>query len=512
MAKNFSRIYSAQPHRLEGIIVSVEIDITNGLHTFSIVGLPDKAVEESRDRVASAIKNSGYTSPKQENHKTVVSLAPAELRKEGSYFDCAIALGYLLAGHHIEFSPEKKLFIGELSLNGELQPVAGILPIVQTAKNLGFTELFIPQGNACEAALVNDVTIYPTTTLSELINHIDESSDHRTLIKPQPPTEIPSPLTHTTNDFTYILGQETAKRGLEIAASGGHNIIMSGPPGTGKTLLARAFNELLPPLGIDAVLEVTGIHSVAGLLANQNQPLITQPPFRSPHHTSSYVSLIGGGSVPRPGEVTLAHRGVLFLDEFPEFDKRVIESLRQPIEDRTVTIARARGSALFPAQFTLIAAMNPCPCGNFGSLHKICVCNPHEIQRYRKKISGPILDRIDIWLSVEHIDYHKLSALQPPPESSYDVRTRIQRARAIQHDRFGNTTTLNAHMTSKDVQGIKLSPDVKKLLIESSELFKLSPRSYHRIIKITQTIADLDESEQITTDHVLEAFHYRPRQ
>lgn len=512
MAKNFSRIYSAQPNKLEGVIVSVEIDITNGLHTFSIVGLPDKAVEESRDRVASAIKNSGFTSPKQENHKTVVSLAPAELRKEGSYFDCAIAVGYLLAGHHIEFSPDKKLFIGELSLNGELQPITGILPIVQTAKKLGFTELFIPIGNAIEAALITGITIYPAANLSEIINHINETSDNPVALQPQPTTEIPLLENHSVHDFKYILGQETAKRGLEIAAAGGHNIIMSGPPGTGKTLLAQAFNALLPPLGIDAVLEVTGIHSVAGLLTNQTNPLITQPPFRSPHHTSSYVSLIGGGSIPRPGEVTLAHRGVLFLDEFPEFDKRVIESLRQPIEDRTVTIARARGSALFPAQFTLIAAMNPCPCGNFGSLHKLCVCNPHEIQRYRKKISGPILDRIDIWLSVEHIDYQKLSSVQPPPESSYEVRKRVLRARKIQESRFGNTTTLNAHMSSKDVQKIVLTPEVKQILIESSELFKLSPRSFHRVIKIAQTIADLDNASQITTQHVLEAFHYRPRQ
>ncbi|MEI8223915.1 MAG: YifB family Mg chelatase-like AAA ATPase [bacterium] len=512
MAKNFSRIYSAQPYHLEGHIVSVEIDITNGLHSFSIVGLPDKAVEESRDRVASAIKNSGFTSPKQENHKTVVSLAPAELRKEGSYFDCAIAVGYLLAGHHIEFSPDKKLFIGELSLNGELQPIHGILPIVQTAKKHGFTELFIPEKNTLEAALISGITIYPAKNLSEIINHIDESSDTRIYIRPQPVTLIPQPEPLAVNNFNTIFGQETAKRGLEIAASGGHNIIMSGPPGTGKTLLARAFNELLPPLPIESILEVTGIHSVAGLLNNHVRPLVVQPPFRSPHHTSSYVSLIGGGSIPRPGEVTLAHRGVLFLDEFPEFDKRVIESLRQPIEDRMVTIARARGSALFPAQFTLIAAMNPCPCGNFGSLHKICVCNPHEIGRYRKKISGPILDRIDIWLAVEHIDYNKLSTSSTIPESSEAVRARVISARKTQQERFSSSVKLNAHMSNKDIQSIHLTPDVRKLLVESSELFKLSPRSFHRIIKIARTIADLDGSKELTTDHILEAFHYRPRQ
>lgn len=505
MLSTFSRVYSAQPFQLQGHLVTVEVDITNGSHHFSIIGLPDKAVEESRDRVSSAIKNSGFISPKQENFKTVVSLAPAELKKEGSYFDLAIALGYLLSSHAIDFDPEKKLFLGELSLNGQVGKVFGVLPLVQFAKQSGFTEVFVPRENAQEAALVGGITIYAVDTLKQVIDHLTGSEQ----FTPEPQTEINfTDRAEIVTDFFDIKGQEIAKRGLEIAAAGGHNIVMYGPPGTGKTMLARAFTGILPTLSLDEALEVTGIHSISGKL---DRPLIIHPPFRSPHHTSSYVSLIGGGAVPKPGEVTLAHRGVLFMDEFPEFESRVLESLRQPLEDRIVHISRAKGSATFPSQFILVAAMNPCPCGNSGSLHKKCICTQNDIARYGRKISGPIMDRIDLWIPVEHIDYEKLGATHHAEHSS-TIKNRVEQSRKNQFDRFGAHEKLNAHMHSRDVESLEISDDARHTLNKSAQIMKLSPRAYHRVIKLARTIADLENANHITNDHILEALQYRPKQ
>ncbi|MEZ4210757.1 MAG: YifB family Mg chelatase-like AAA ATPase [Candidatus Paceibacterota bacterium] len=495
---SFSRVYSAQVNVLDGQLITIETDISRGLHNFSVVGLPDKAVEEARDRVGSAIKNSGLTSPKQSNQKIVVSLSPASVKKEGSYFDLAIAIGYLLSNEELKFNPDKKAFIGELSLNGELKPVKGILALVKSLKDLGFKEIFIPFGNREEAALIDGVDIFPSKNLVEVIDHLKEDVNFN--ISPQELTEINLDMPTAYNDFSDIRGQEIAKRGLEIAAAGGHNIAMYGPPGTGKTMLARAFSGILPPLSKEDMLEVTGIHSIAGILEG---PLVTKTPFRSPHNTSSYVSVIGGGTFPKPGEVTLAHKGVLFLDEFPEFDRRVIESLRQPLEDRVVHISRSKGTAIFPTNFILIAAMNPPPENATAS----------DIVRYKKKISGPIIDRIDMWVDVPKIDYELLSAKDKKEESSGEIIKRVIKARNKQKERLKNSkANTNSEMSVRDLEKlISLNQEVKSILNLSAEKLGLSARAYHRIIKLARTIADLDDKDEILTNHILEALAYRPK-
>ncbi len=520
---SFSRVYGAQTHLLKGKIVTVEVDITkNTLHAFTLVGLPDKAVDESKDRMSSALKNSGYNSPKNQNQKIVISLSPADLKKEGPYFDLAIALAYLLSAEEIDFDPEGRVFLGELSLNGELQSIKGALPLTEAAKKSGFKEIYLPYQNAKEAALIEGIDVYGVKTLSEVIDHIylPKKDKNGTLLEKERPKLAPLPKTeiekvdkvHDIN-FSDIRGQEGAKRGLEIAAAGGHNIAMSGPPGTGKTMLARVFSHLLPDLNNDEVLEVTGIHSVVGLLDGE---LITESPFRAPHHTASYVSMIGGGANPKPGEVTLAHKGVLFLDEFPEFEKRVIESLRQPLEDNIVSISRARGSAIFPSNFILVAAMNPCPCGNKGSKQKACICRPGDLDRYKRKLSGPIMDRIDIWVSVGSVDYDKLSSAVQEGDRTETIKERVARARDIQTKRFKTAAkkiATNSEMNVKDLNiYAPLSEELKKLLNQSAERLLLSARAYHRVIKLARTIADLESSEHIQAPHILEALQYRPRE
>ena len=506
----FSKVYSAQPNNLSASIVDVEVDISRGLHSFSIVGMASKAVDEARDRVNSAIKNAGYQAPKSKNEKLVISLAPAELKKEGAYHDLAIALGYLLSSGEISFKEKGRLFIGELSLDGHVKPVRGILPVIQEAKRQGFQEVFVPKDNAKEAGLIDGIDIYPVDTLSELIAHIDDMREKNTSIAKQTLTEIDRVnIRDFPVDFSDIRGQELVKRGLEIAAVGGHNVALYGPPGTGKTMLAKAFISILPPLSREEILEITGIHSIAGTL--KNNEILVHPPVRSPHHSSSYVSIIGGGSQIKPGEITLAHRGVLFLDEFPEFDRKVLEALRQPLEDRLVHISRAQGSAEFPASFILIAAMNPCSCGYYGSDKKVCSCSAYDIKRYRKKISGPIIDRIDIWLPVEHIDYEKLSSRNEKELESPKIRERIIHARNFSYKRKSEQK-LNCEMKSKDIQKEFLSDEVKSVLNKSAESMQLSPRSYHRIIKLARTIADMEEKEYIEVNHILEALQYRPQE
>ncbi|MEK7463758.1 MAG: YifB family Mg chelatase-like AAA ATPase [Patescibacteria group bacterium] len=506
---SISRIFSAQLSGLDTHIITIEVDLSNGLHAFSIVGLGDKAVDEARDRISAAIKNSGYVSPKQKNQKVVISLAPADIRKEGPSFDLGMALAYLSASGDICFDSEKKIFLGELSLEGNIRKVSGILPLVRGAQRHGFREIFVPIENAEEAGLVRGANIFAAQNLNQVLRHLAGTEDQK--IKKQSVTKIKERAAMPQNDFSVIRGQENAKRALEIAAAGGHNIGMYGPPGTGKTMLAKAFQGILPPLDHEEVLEVTGIHSIAKTL---EKPFITEPPFRSPHHTSSYASLVGGGPFPRPGEITLAHRGVLFLDEFPEFDKKVIEALRQPLEDRLITISRAKGSLTFPAQCIMVISMNPCPCG-YGK-ERGCTCSDRDISNYNKKISGPIIDRIDMWVSVSKIEYDALADASTHAEGSGSIRKRVAKARSVQKKRFGRLgikhKKYNSEMGVSDIEkSITLEKDTRNLLKNSAERLGLSARAYHRIIKLSQTIADLEGSDKITKNHILEALQYRQK-
>lgn len=519
-----SKIYAGQTTLLNAQIIDIQVDLSRGLHSFSIVGLADKSVDESKDRVSAAIKNSGFKSPKNKNQKVVVSLAPADVKKEGPLFDLPIALGYLIASEDIKAETEKRIFIGELSLDGKLRGIKGALPITQKAKKEGFKEIFLPKENAEEASSIEGIKVYGAETLLEVIGHINtlrpaqgelkegkEVSSLKIKEYKKKKKKIKN-IRDIDVDFADVKGQESAKRGLEIAASGGHNILMYGPPGTGKTMLARAFTHLLPSLSFDEMLEVTSIYSIGGMLSSG---LIEHPPFRSPHHTASYVSLVGGGSNLKPGEVTLAHKGVLFLDEFPEFDKKVLESLRQPLEDREVTISRAKGSVKYPAHFILIATMNPCPCGNYGVKGKECICSAQNIEKYKRKLSGPIVDRIDLWVEVSKVEHQKLTDSRDLHEGTGDKKNRVHLARKIQEKRFAKLKLkikTNAELSPKDlVKHIILSDKVKETLNSSAKQLDLSARSYHRIIKLARTIADMEASENISENHILEALQYRPK-
>lgn len=500
-----AKVTSAALVGLDSVLIEVEIDIASqGLPSFTIVGLPDKAVEEARERVRAALKNSGADFPAK---RITVNLAPADLPKEGPSYDLPIALGILIASGQLAQETKSSMVIGELALDGSVRKSHGILSHALLAREKHIDHLFIPSGNAQEASCIAGITIFPVDNLGILMHHL--SGDSSISAYPYNPIDTANTTDVFEYDLTDIQGQEKAKRALEIAAAGGHNMLMKGPPGSGKTLLARTLPSILPQLTFPEVLELTKIYSVSSL---NSDGFITKRPFRSPHHTTSPVGVIGGGSFPKPGEISLAHRGVLFLDELPEFPRTVLESLRQPIEDGFVTIARAQGRVVFPAQTMLVAAQNPCPCGYLGDNSHPCTCNPSQIIRYQKKISGPLLDRIDIHIDVPKVETNKLTTFTQS-ESSREVRKRVQAARNKQIARFiGTTLSNNADMDSKDIKLFcPLDTACIEILKQAVNLFHLSARSYYRIIKLARTIADLENVEQIEKQHIAEALQYRPK-
>ncbi len=503
-----SKVYSAAIVGLGARIVEVEVDASFGLRCFNIVGLPDKAVDESKERVNAAVKSLRFKAPHQQTSRILVNLAPADLKKEGSIYDLPIALGYLLESGQIKFDSNNRIFIGELSLDGKLRPIKGALSFAMIAAEKGWKEIILPVSNAPEAGLIKGIDVIGVSSLREAIDYLE----NRKIVPACRPVIDKKIQQNFSIDMAYIKGQDNAKRGLEIAAAGGHNLSMLGPPGSGKTLLAQAIPSILPPLTFQEALEVTKIYSIAGLLP-KNIALMTQRPFRSPHHTCSEAALIGGGNPLKPGEITLSHRGVLFLDEFPEFHRDVLESLRQPVEDGNILVLRAKQRLFLPAKFILVIASNPCPCGRYGDPEQNCSCTISQIQKYRRKLSGPLMDRIDIFVDVPAVKYEKLTE-RCRAESSDEIRKRVEKAREIQKQRFNGLKILtNSEMGIPEIKKFcQIDGKSQNLLRNYVNSGKLSARGYHRVLKTARTIADLHNLENIKFDHISEALSYRIRE